>query len=106
MSDAMEYNLRVGYQKNAWFVEAILNNFNTLGGFDILKNNMPFVSNDMESTQIAAHLRYDIEALKGLALIADVGTTVAGRNSGKSSYYDAGLIYFFNLTGSSKKNKN
>lgn len=106
MPDALEYNVRVGYQKKALFVEAILNNFNTLGGFDITKNNMPFVSNDMESTQVSAHLRYDTKFLKGLAIIADVGTTVAGRNSGKFSYYDAGLIYFFNLNKTSKKNKN
>lgn len=106
MPDAVEYNLRIGYQKNAWFVEAILNDFNTLGGFDISKNNAPFVSNNVRSTQVSAHLKYDTKVLKGLAFIADVGTTVAGRNSGKLSYYDAGLIYFFNLTGSSKKNKN
>jgi hypothetical protein len=39
--DAAQYNLRAGYRSNRLIAEVLLNNWTTLGGFDITKNNMP-----------------------------------------------------------------
>ena len=52
MPDAAQFNLRVGYRTNRMIAEAVVNNWTTLGGFDITKNNMPFPSNKMNATTV------------------------------------------------------
>lgn len=102
MPNATNFNLRAGYRSSTWIVEAIANQWNTLGGFDISRNNMPFISNKMNATTIGLHLKYDTDFVNGLSFVADGATTVAGRNSGQSSGFNAGIFYIFDL---SKKKK-
>ncbi len=102
MPDATLVNLRAGYRSSTWIVEAIASKWTTLGGFDITKNNMPFVSNKMNATQLGIHLKYDSDFVNGLSFVADVNTTVAGRNVGQSTSYGGGVFYILDV---SKKQK-
>ncbi|HXB94469.1 MAG TPA: hypothetical protein VNU70_04900 [Puia sp.] len=90
--------LRIGYRHTDHLIaEAIVSNMNTLGGFDMRKNDMPFPSNKMNSTVVGAHVKYSILAVKGLSVDLDGGYTVAGRNVGQSTSYDFGVYYVFHF---------
>lgn len=102
MPDANYFNFRIGYRSSTWIVEAIADKFTTLGGFDITKNNMPFVSNNMDATKLGLHIKYDTDFVNGLSFVADANTTVAGRNIGQSSSFGGGVFYILDF---SKKKK-
>lgn len=102
MPDASYFNFRMGYRSSTWIVEAIADKFTTLGGFDISKNNMPFVSNKMNATKLGLHVKYDTDFVNGLSFVADANTTVAGRNIGQSSSFGGGVFYILDF---SKKKK-
>lgn len=51
MPNAAQVNARMGYRGKTWLVEAVADNWTTLGGFDITRNNMPFPSNRMNITR-------------------------------------------------------
>jgi hypothetical protein len=82
MPDAAQFGLRAGYRSARLIAEALLYNFNTLGGFDISKNNMPFPSNKMNSTTAGLNLKYEFKKLKGLSLIGGGNYTIAGPQCG------------------------
>lgn len=102
MPDANYFNFRIGYRSSTWIVEAIADKFTTLGGFDMTKNNMPFVSNKMDATKLGLHIKYDTDFVNGLSFVADANTTVAGRNIGQSSSFGGGVFYILDF---SKKRK-
>lgn len=97
MPDAAQFNARMGYRGKTWVIEAVADNWTTLGGFDITRNNMPFPSNRMNMTRTGISMKYEPPYPKGLTLIGGANTTIAGRNAGKSSSIQAGLFYIFNL---------
>ena len=41
MPDAASFNVRTGYRNKGAYAELVLDNWTTLGGFDITRNNMP-----------------------------------------------------------------
>jgi hypothetical protein len=96
--------LRIGYRSDRWIIEALASNMNTIGGFDIRKNDMPFPSNKMNSTTTGLHVKYSLKQVDGLSLNVDGDYTVAGRNVGQSKTFDAGVFYILDF--SKKKTKN
>lgn len=102
MPNANDINFRIGYRGSTWIAEAIVDKFTTLGGFDITKNNMPFVSNKMDATKLGLHVKYEAGFVNGLSFVADASTTVAGRNIGQSSGFGGGVFYIMDF---SKKKK-
>lgn len=103
MPDAAAFNLRLGYRDKGAYAELILDNWTTLGGFDITRNNMPFPSNRMNATRIAFNGKYPMPFKPQLSLTGGAFTTVAGRNMGQSTGFNAGVFYVFDL---GKKEKN
>jgi hypothetical protein len=103
MPDASNFNLRAGYRSETWIVEALFNRWITNGGFDITRNNMPFVSNEMNASTIGLHLKYETKFLDGLSFVGDVMTTTAGRNIGQTSGFNVGAFYIMDFT--KKKNE-
>jgi hypothetical protein len=97
MPNAAQFNARMGYRGKTWVIEAVADNWTTLGGFDITRNNMPFPSNRMNMTRTGINVKYEPGFFKGLTLIGGANTTIAGRNAGKSNNVQAGLFYIFNL---------
>ena len=102
MPDASQINIRAGYRTSTWIIEGIFDRWTTLGGFDITKNNMPFVSNKMNATTVGLHIKYDTDFVNGLSFVADGNTTIAGRNVGQSTGYGGGIFYILDF---SKKKK-
>ena len=102
MPDATYFNIRAGYRSSTWIIEAIADKWTTIHGFDITKNNMPFISNKMNATRLGLHVKYDTDFVNGLSFVADANTTVAGRNVGQSTSFGGGVFYILDF---SKKKK-
>ena len=102
MPDAASYNVRAGYRDKGAYAELVLDGWKTLGGFDITRNNMPFPSNEMNATRVGFNFKYPMPFLPQLAVTGNVMTTVAGRNVGQSTGFNAGIFYVLDL---SKKEK-
>lgn len=94
MPDVAMFNLRLGWRKNAdLFVEAVLDRMDTRGGFDMRKNEMPFLSNNMEATRVGLNCKLPVPRVNGLSIMASSMYTVAGRNMGQSFMNSAGIVY-------------
>lgn len=103
MPTVLGYNLRLGYRKDAdIIIESVFDCMNTIGGFDIRKNDMPFLSNNMDISRIGVNLKLPIPLVNGLSFTANNMYTVSGRNMGKSNSFMAGILY---QTEFSKKSK-
>ncbi len=95
-----------GYLKNGLQVEANFTNQNTLGGSDIRRQDMPFVSNRMNFTKAGVLVMYYLPSIPELALRASGNYTVTGRNVGQSTTLLAGVLYTFKFNGKSKSSTN
>jgi len=102
MPDAMNYNFRTGFRNHRWIAEAILNHWNTLGGFDITRNNMPFPSNEMDATSVGINLKYVLPPLPQLSIVAGGMYTVAGRNVGQATSVYGSFFYVFDFSRKAK----
>jgi len=88
------YNLRAGWRKGADLVaEVVFDRMNTLGGFDIRKNDMPFLSNDMDVARLGVNLKLPVPKVNGLSLMTSAMFTLAGRNLGKANMISGGFVY-------------
>lgn len=103
MPDMASFNFRTGYRSNNLVVEAVVSNMITLGGFDIRKNDMPFPSNKMNATMAGAHFRYDLPVVKHLSVNGGAAFTVAGRNVGQATMFDAGVYYILDFSPKKKQ---
>lgn len=93
MPNVFDYIVNVGYHKGALQVDLNYMQQNTLGGGDIRRQDMPFVSNRMNASKAGLFAMYYLAAPKGLAVRAGAMTTVAGRNVGQSTTLMGGLLY-------------
>jgi hypothetical protein len=98
MPDALSFNVRTGYRHGSLIAEAVLDNWTTLGGFDITRNNMPFPSNKMNATRLGANFKYELNVPRGLSIIASGNYVIAGRNVGQSTSINGGLFYILDFS--------
>jgi len=103
MPDMTAVNVKMGYRSDRMILEATLANMTTRGGFDIRKNDMPFPSNRMNATMVGAHGKYNFKFVDGLSLEGGGSYTVAGRNVGQSTNFDAGVFYILDFSSKKKK---
>ncbi len=104
MPDASQWNFRAGYRSEVIIAELVLNKWTTLGGFDIPRNGMPFVSNKMNATMLGLNVKYETP-LNGLSVIANGMTTLKGRNVGQASGFNAGIFYIMDFSKKKKSPK-
>lgn len=104
MPNAANYQLRAGYRGKYLLAEGLLTNWTTLGGFDITRNNMPFPSNRMNATTTGVQLKYTFPKMPGISLVGGASYTVAGRNMGQATSFNAGAFYAFYI-GKEKSKK-
>lgn len=97
MPDVAVYRATVGWQREAWCIPVGLTSQRTLGGGDIRRQDMPFVSNRMNFTTAHAELMYYLPRLAGLRLDLGAAHTLSGRNVGQSTTIMTGLTYAFHL---------
>lgn len=106
MPDALSFNFRAGYRDKGAFAEVVADNWTTLDGFDITRNNMPFPSNKMNATRIGLSFKYPMPFHPALSVVGNGFVTVAGRNMGQATSFAGGFFYVFDFSGKQKKETN
>jgi len=87
-------NFKIGYRKNAdRYVEIIIDQQKTLGGFDIRKNDMPFLSNAMNFWRTGVNFKYQLPQSESFSLIGNIATTLHGRNVGQATMINLGVFF-------------
>lgn len=102
MHDQVNSQVSFGYQRKNLIAEIYYREQLTLGGSDIRRQDMPFVSNKMNFSRAGAMVLYYLPKPKNLAVRGEIMTTLAGRNVGQATGFSAGLLYTFHF----KKSQN
>jgi hypothetical protein len=103
MPNVFSANFRTGYRSGKLIAELVVDNWTTLGGFDIRKNDMPFPSNRMEMTRVGLNSKYTFSKPASLSVIAGGDYVVSGRNMGQATAFHAGVFYIVDLKPKQKK---
>lgn len=93
MPNSGNSQLRLGYRNELIIAEGFVDYMKTFGGFDMRRNDMPFVSNEMNSTNIGVEGKFYLKELPELGFHTSVWHTVSGRNVGQSNGFMAGILY-------------
>jgi hypothetical protein len=93
MPNVFDVFVSMGYQKGPLQAELNYIQQNTLGGGDIRRQDMPFVSNRMNMIKTGALVMYYLPAPRGMAVRGSAHYTVAGRNAGQATTLMAGVLY-------------
>jgi hypothetical protein len=96
--NANNYMFSTGYRSPQFNAEFMFEQFTTLGGFDIRKNDMPFPSNTMNYSEVGALFKYSFNDVAGLELTAGGNYILKGRNVGQSTTIYGGVLYLFNFS--------
>ena len=99
MPDVADYTAAAGFQRGRVCIPLALVTQRTLGGGDIRRQDMPFVSNRMNFTQLRAHAMYDLRVPSSVILDLGVMQTLSGRNVGRSTALTGGVAYAFGRPG-------
>lgn len=102
MPDGANFNFRAGFRNFRWIAEVVANNWITLGGFDITRNNMPFPSNQMNATTVGVNFKYVMPTIPELSFVAGGSTTVAGRNMGQATTVYGSVFYVLDFSRKTK----
>jgi hypothetical protein len=97
MPNVVDYRIDLGYHKGALQVAASWVQMITLGGGDIRRQDMPFVSNQMNSSSVSGLVMYYLPRPKNFGVRAQVSQVVSGRNVGQSTSLMGGLLYTINF---------
>jgi hypothetical protein len=97
MPNVLLWNVRFGYRNQYFIADVFYENMNTIGGFDIARNAMPFPSNNMEYQRMGIYFKYETP-VNGLSILANGFTTFAGRNMGQWSGIGLGAFYIIDMT--------
>lgn len=97
MPDVADYRATIGFQNATWCIPVGLTEQRTLGGGDIRRQDMPFVSNRMDFTMGHAEVMYFLPRVNGLRLNLGAIHTLRGRNVGQSTTIMTGLTYALHL---------
>lgn len=98
MPNVFDVFVSMGYNKGPLQAELQYMQMNTLGGGDIRRQDMPFVSNRMNFIKTGVLVMYYLPMVKNLAVRGAATTTVDGRNVGQSTTIMTGLLYTFYFT--------
>jgi hypothetical protein len=97
MPDVARYRGTIGWQRGRWCVPIGVTSQSTLGGGDIRRQDMPFVSNRMNYTMGHAELMYFLPGVSGLRLDLGAAQVLSGRNVGQSTSIMTGVTYALHL---------
>jgi hypothetical protein len=90
MPNVREYTLGAGYRRGRLQIPVSLVQQRTLGGGDIRRQDMPFVSNRMDFLKAEGAIMYDLP--KGLSLRVGGAHVLNGRNVGQSTTFTTGVF--------------
>jgi len=97
MPDVVDYTVTAGYQHGRLCIPISLSQQRTLGGGDIRRQDMPFVSNRMDWAKLDGLMMYTLPAPRELGIRLGTSRIVSGRNVGQATTLTGGLLYTFHL---------
>jgi hypothetical protein len=97
MPDVVDWKVSTGFRKKRMFVPISIVRQRTLGGGDIRRQDMPFLSNRMDFTKANASLMYGLTVPTDLAVQVGVSRTLNGRNVGRATAITAGVLHTFHF---------
>jgi hypothetical protein len=100
MPNVFDYVASGGYLKRGLMAAFSFSQQRTLGGGDIRRQDIPFVSNRMNFSRVGGMVVSPIPKLRDLVFRFEYAHTVDGRNVGQATSFTAGLLYRFRLPGS------
>jgi len=93
MPNVLDYSVTAGITRGKWRVPLTLVQQRTLGGGDIRRQDMPFVSNRVNFSRVGGMAMYPVPKFRTVAFYLSGGYTVSGRNVGQAGTFAAGLLY-------------
>lgn len=93
MPNVFDYIATAGYGRPAWMASVSFMQQRTLGGGDIRRQDMPFVSNRMDFSKIGGMAMMAVPKLRSLSAALAYNYTIAGRNVGQAQTFTAGVLY-------------
>jgi hypothetical protein len=97
MPNVFDYTVSAGYQHGRLCIPISVSRQRTLGGGDIRRQDMPFVSNRMDFVKVDGMVMHSFPAPKELGIRLGASRTVSGRNVGQATTLRGGLFYTFHL---------
>ncbi|HEY9383503.1 MAG TPA: transporter [Gemmatimonadales bacterium] len=97
MPAMFDYVATLGYQRGRLCIPLSLAQQRTLGGGDIRRQDMPFVSNRMDFVRAAAMVMYTLPAPRELGFHFGASRMLSGRNVGQATTLTGGMFYTFHL---------
>jgi Putative MetA-pathway of phenol degradation len=96
MPAVFAYTVSAGYQVGRLTIPVSLSQQRTLGGGDIRRQDMPFVSNRMDFVRLEGLVMYAVPAPQ-LGVRIGLSRIVSGRNVGQSTTLSGGLFHTFHF---------
>jgi outer membrane putative beta-barrel porin/alpha-amylase len=97
MPDVLDYTVSAGFQRGRLCIPFSFSRQRTLGGGDIRRQDMPFVSNRMDFAKVDGLVMYDLPAPRELGIRIGTSRIVSGRNVGQATAVTGGLFYMFHF---------
>jgi hypothetical protein len=95
MPNVIDYTLNAGVDLGRFRIPLTVVQQRTLGGGDIRRQDMPFVSNRMDFLKVDGAVVYALP--KNLSVSLGAGHVLTGRNVGQSTTFTSGLFYALHL---------
>ena len=95
MPNVLNNTFSAGIDRGHWRIPLSLTQQRTLGGSDIRRQDMPFVSNRMDFVKLDGGVMYALP--KNLSIQLGAGHVLSGRNVGQSTTFTSGLVYALHL---------
>jgi hypothetical protein len=95
MPDVVNYAFNAGVDLGRLRIPVSLLQQRTLGGGDIRRQDMPFVSNRMDFVKLGGGLMYELPM--NLSMSLGAARVLSGRNVGQSTTFTSGLAYALHL---------
>lgn len=99
MPNVADFVISGGYRQHGLMATFAWSQQRTLGGGDIRRQDMPFVSNRMNFSKVGGMVMYTLPKLHGLAVQGAYAHTIDGRNVGLASSVTGGLLYTWPING-------
>jgi hypothetical protein len=97
MPQVAEYKASTGFRKKRVFIPISITQQRTLGGGDIRRQDMPFVSNRMDFVKAEGSLMYGLTVPTDLAVQVGAARVLSGRNVGQATTIMVGVLHTFHL---------
>lgn len=105
MPNVFEHAVMTGYARRGVMAAFSFSQQRTLGGDDIRRQDMPFVSNRMNFSKVGGMVIAPVPRLRNLMFQVAYAYTVEGRNVGQASTLTTGLMYRLPFRGSPANDK-